>query len=97
MPLSTLERAAWLDALSDDDADLRPALRDVLDRLTTAKQTGFLAHPKLSRRPEDDAETALRPGGIVGPNELQRELVGAGWARCGWPAASTAPTAATSR
>ena len=74
MPLSTLERAAWLDARSDDDADLRPALRDVLDRLTTAKQTGFLARPKLSRWPEDDAEAALRPGGIVGPYELQREL-----------------------
>ena len=84
-------RGAWLDALGDEFAALKPRLRKLIARSGSAEAGGLLATlPKLETHPDVHAfpEAAQDAGAIVGPYQLARRL-GAGAMGTVWLAQRT--------
>ncbi len=73
LALPERERAAWLAALPQSQADLRPGLAAVLADLPTA-DSAFLSGPPSLPGPHADSAYAAQAGLPVGPWRLLREL-----------------------
>jgi eukaryotic-like serine/threonine-protein kinase len=67
-------RAAWLDGLGPEHADILPTLREVVTK-GTARGDAFLETlPAVTPPDEDTGYAPLAPGSVVGPYRLIREL-----------------------
>jgi len=82
MDLAPARADAWLAALSEEHAHLRPKLREMLTAHLANSNPGFMADgPKLAGGPAD--ETVARADELVGPYRLIREIgrggMGAVW------------------
>jgi tRNA A-37 threonylcarbamoyl transferase component Bud32/tetratricopeptide (TPR) repeat protein len=76
LALDVSDRAAWLDTLVGEDTELRPVVAELLSRADSLDAENFLGTlPKLGEAgplAPDDGEH--RPGDVVGPYRLEREL-----------------------
>ena len=71
------QRNAWLDSLEGEDAELRPLIAQLLSRAAALEDQNFLG--PLAKIPASEllteaSQSTHRPGAVVGPYRLEREL-----------------------
>ena len=98
LALAPVQRAAWLQALPAEHADLVPALREVLARAASASGLLLDRPPRLpERRGSERSEiSALKPASASVRTNSFASLASAAWQKCGLHGAPTVPTSATS-
>src|SRR5262245_55143203 len=78
LDLPVAERTAWLDALAEPHASLRPALHELLEQHARLETNDFLRRPPEITLAESDrappATDAHAAGSRIGPYRLVREL-----------------------
>jgi eukaryotic-like serine/threonine-protein kinase len=76
--LEASQRAAWLDTLGGDDAELRPVVQDLLAQAASLEAADFLGTlPRLTLTglvAEPARTPSYSPGDAIGPYWLEREL-----------------------